>query len=188
MRFIMTVAPLGAALFVASCARTHAAGRAPPARSATAELRDAQGRTVGRAELAETSGGEAVRVRVWVSSLSPGEHGVHVHARGSCAPPDYASAGAHFNPLGKAHGLDNPAGPHAGDLPNLVVGADGSSSLDVESDRLTFAAGRTAFVPDSISLVVHAGRDDQRTDPSGGSGARVACGVFGAAAGRRAAP
>jgi Cu-Zn family superoxide dismutase len=112
-----------------------------------------------------------LRLAVSVGGLAPGPHGMHIHARGECAAPDFASAGAHFNPENKQHGRLNPAGPHLGDLPNLVVGADGSADTS-----LALPSGLLG--PDVHSLVFHARPDDERTDPSGNSGDRVACAVL----------
>jgi Cu-Zn family superoxide dismutase len=137
---------------------------------------DSTGARVGVATFSRVDKG--VRLGVSVSGLAPGLHGIHIHEQGACTRPDFVSAGAHFNPDHRQHGLENPAGPHAGDLPNLLVEADGSAdtifavSPDLlGGEGLLFHAGGTA-------VVVHAEQDDQRTDPSGGSGARVACGVI----------
>jgi Cu-Zn family superoxide dismutase len=115
-----------------------------------------------------------------VSGLSPGIHGVHLHEKGDCTRPTFASAGEHYNPQGQHHGLNNPAGPHAGDLPNLVVGKDGQGQMSVTTDRVTLSPGPTTlFTSNGTSLVIHAGTDDQMSDPSGNSGGRIACGVIG---------
>jgi superoxide dismutase, Cu-Zn family len=163
---------------VAAC---HPAPRGPegvplPPPDATATLIDSTGARVGVVTFSMVDGG--ARLGVSVSGLTPGPHGIHIHEQGACTRPDFASAGAHLNPERRQHGLENPAGPHAGDLPNLLVDSDGSAdtifavSPDLlgRGEGLLFRAGGTA-------VVVHAERDDQRTDPSGGSGARVACGV-----------
>jgi len=139
------------------------------AQSARVQLKDAQAKVVGTATLSEVAGG--VRVTLRVNGLKPGEHGFHIHAVGKCEPPDFMSAGAHFNPYGKHHGLANPEGPHAGDFPNLEVGADGTGSLDAIDSLVTLKEGGT-------SLIVHADPDDEKTDPAGNSGARVACSVI----------
>jgi len=161
------------------------AGQTPPARALTATLRDAQGSTVGTATLTQETG--FVRLVVDAQGLTPGLHGIHVHAKGVCTPPDFASAGGHFNPAGRQHGMGNPNGPHAGDFPNLQAGPDGRVHYDAVSTRLTLV-GATALVADSAAVVIHAQRDDQMTDPAGNAGARVACGVLTAATGRRTAP
>jgi Cu-Zn family superoxide dismutase len=145
--------------------------------AARAELRNAQREVVGRATL--TPDGQGLRIAVEVEKLPPGSHGFHVHAVGRCDPPDFASAGAHFNPDGKKHGLKNPEGPHAGDLPNLVVGADGTARVTAMAPRVTLGTGpNSVFHPGGTALVIHAGPDDDVTDPAGNSGARIACGVI----------
>lgn len=156
-------------------------GPAGPAASqdlqATAELRNASGDIVGLATLTQQSPG--VLVRVVAGGLPPGVHGVHIHAVGRCEAPGFTSAGGHFNPQGRQHGLLNPSGPHAGDLPNLDVATDGTGSLDAVSFRVTLEPGvaQSLFQEAGTALVVHAGPDDETTDPTGNSGARVACGI-----------
>jgi Cu-Zn family superoxide dismutase len=131
---------------------------------------------VGLAAFAEVDG--QGQLGISVSGLSPGQHGIHLHENGTCTAPGFESAGGHFNPTSKQHGLLNPEGPHAGDLPNLVVEADGTADT-----TLTIAANLLAEGPGSVigaeqrALVIHADPDDQKTDPSGNSGSRVVCGV-----------
>jgi Cu-Zn family superoxide dismutase len=114
--------------------------------------------------------------------LPHGIHGIHVHAVGRCEPPDFASAGPHWNPEGKKHGLSNPQGPHAGDLPNVDVAADGvlGQAVTLANATLTGPAGdpRVLLDADGAALVIHAQADDNMTDPSGNSGARIACAVI----------
>jgi Cu-Zn family superoxide dismutase len=144
---------------------------------AAAPLRNAEGQVLGMAIFTQEAQG--VRISVTVKGLSPGEHGIHIHSVGKCEPPDFLSAGPHFNPTNKKHGLNNPEGPHAGDLPNLVVGEDGSAVYEHITDRVTLTPGELSlFDEDGSSLVIHAGPDDQMTDPAGNSGARVLCGVI----------
>jgi Cu-Zn family superoxide dismutase len=145
--------------------------------TATADLRNGQGAIVGRARLSQEPTG--VRLQLEVSGLTPGLHGLHVHAVGQCEPPAFTSAGGHFNPDGKQHGHRNPAGPHAGDLPNLLVGSDGIGRADVVTEDVTLSAGvHSLFQAAGTSLVIHADPDDEHTDPAGNSGPRVACGVI----------
>lgn len=148
---------------------------------AIAELRDPAGAPVGTARLTADENG-TIHLVLHVDGMTAGQHGVHFHSVGSCQRGDstaFASAGGHHNPLSRKHGLENPDGPHAGDLPNLVVDANGAGHLDTQTARATLRPGpATLFDADGSSLVVHAGADDQKTDPSGNSGARVACGVI----------
>jgi Cu-Zn family superoxide dismutase len=156
---------------------------ATPAR---AGLYNPQGEQIGTATVIQGERGPAL-IRLQVSKLPPGAHGFHIHAAGQCDPPDFRSAGDHLNPFGKKHGHKNPDGAHAGDLPNLVVGPDGTAELDVpaagvafgEGPQAPFATADTALVtPGSAALVIHAQPDDERTDPDGNAGARIACGVL----------
>lgn len=146
-----------------------------PVRMAVATLQAADGTMVGRASVREVPGG--LRVTVDAHGLSAGEHGVHIHTKGLCEGPDFMSAGGHWNPTGAKHGARNPAGPHEGDLPNLVIGKDGRGNVGVIVPGASFD---TLIDADGAAMVVHAGADDLVTDPSGNSGARVACGVFSA--------
>jgi Cu-Zn family superoxide dismutase len=146
-------------------------------RTALAVIRDAQNKQVGVATLREVPGG--VRVVVTGAPLPAGTHGLHVHEVGECKGPDFASAGGHFNPDGKKHGTKSPAGSHAGDLPNLVVKADGTGELEQVSPRLSLKPDGpgSLFAGKGTALVIHAGPDDDMTDPAGNSGARIGCGV-----------
>jgi Cu-Zn family superoxide dismutase len=160
-------------VFLAGCASMSTS--APS--SATADLKNATGQSVGRAVL--TPSGAGVQIVVDVQGLPPGPKGVHIHETGTCTPPAFTSAGGHFNPDGRQHGSENPQGSHAGDLPNLVVGADGSGRLTVTTDRLSLTSGRVSvFDADGNALIIHAGPDDLKTDPTGNSGGRIACGVI----------
>lgn len=150
-----------------------------PVAAATATLSDVNGTTVGTAQVWQEAGG-LVHVDVTASSLAQGAHGIHFHAVGRCdgGATAFSTAGAHYNPLNMQHGLQNSAGPHAGDAPNLVAGADGRGSIAFTSDRVTLTAGSISlFDSDGTAIVIHAAPDDQASQPSGNSGARVACGV-----------
>ncbi|MGH7390690.1 MAG: superoxide dismutase family protein [Candidatus Rokuibacteriota bacterium] len=171
MKRLGAVAALSA--LAAACATVG--GGAPE--TARAELKNPGGLTVGTATFTEVSGG--VRVVLEARGLPAGARAVHVHDVGRCEPPGFNSAGGHFNPGKRQHGILNPAGPHAGDLPNLTVGPDGTGRLETTTDRFTLGAGPTSvFDTDGSALVVHAAPDDFRTDPTGNSGGRAACGVI----------
>lgn len=177
MRPLAACTTITAALALAACARTRTAPAPAAPLPATAELRDGQGRVVGTARALQDTAG--VRITVEVRGMPPGPHGIHLHAVGTCTPPDFASAGPHFNPAGMRHGLENPEGAHAGDFPNLDVAADGTGSAVFVNARVTLGVGlHSLFDADGTALVVHAAPDDQRTDPSGASGGRLACGIF----------
>lgn len=122
-----------------------------------------------------------VHVDGQVRGLQPGQHGIHFHAVGRCdgaASLAFSSAGAHYNPGNRRHGLSAPDGPHAGDVPNIIADSDGRATIHFTTDRVTLTAGATTLNDaDGTSLVIHALGDDQMTDPSGNSGARIACGV-----------
>lgn len=142
---------------------------------AIAELKDTKGNDVGTAQFTEDPGG--VGINVQAKGLDPGEHGIHIHEKGDCSSSDFKSAGEHFNPGNTKHGLENPQGPHAGDLPNITVNEDGTAAYQATTNRVTLSEGKTSlFDSDGSALVIHAKADDQKTDPSGDSGDRVACG------------
>lgn len=151
-------------------------GEAPPPQ-AKATLVNAQGQKVGEAQLEETANG--VKITMKVENLPPGVHAFHIHEKGICDPPDFMTAGAHFNPFAKKHGLKNPEGPHGGDLPNLVVDTDGKETIETIATQVTLKPGKNSlFHPGGTSLVIHAGPDDYLTDPAGNAGARIACGII----------
>jgi Cu-Zn family superoxide dismutase len=150
---------------------TMGAGAAPA--RAVATLRTAQGESAGTATATAGEGGIMLSLRV--QGLTPGMRGVHVHTTGRCDPPGFESAGGHWNPAEAQHGMENPQGQHAGDMPNLTVNANGEGTLEY---TLSGGAMDGLFDADGAAMVIHASADDQKTDPSGNSGDRVACGVF----------
>ncbi|WP_298823710.1 superoxide dismutase family protein [uncultured Planococcus sp.] len=143
----------------------------------TVEMMDSDGNAIGTAELSEEEAG--VMVALEVEGLEEGMHGIHFHETGMCEAPDFESAGGHFNPDGAMHGMDSPDGPHAGDLPNIEVSDDGTASQEFTAENVTLAIGEenSLLKEGGTALVIHAGEDDQMTDPSGDSGDRIACGV-----------
>ena len=141
------------------------------------ELKDAQGKSIGTALLWD--GASGVNVDLQLHDLTPGEHGIHFHQVPKCEGPDFKSAGGHFNPESKKHGFDSPDGHHAGDMKNFTVGADGKAkNIHVEDQDVTLKAGPHSLLTNGAAIVVHAKADDYKTDPSGNSGDRVACGVI----------
>ena len=143
----------------------------------TVPLYDAAGQEVARATRAQ-AGRDSVRLALDASHLPAGTHGTHLHETGRCDAPAFTTANAHVNPMARKHGLRNPQGPHLGDLPNLVVGADGRGHMEVVIVASLRPGTPPLYDPDGTALVVHAGPDDMVTDPSGNSGARIACGVI----------
>jgi len=170
MRRLLLLLPF----LAAACTTAEPQGGAPM------PLVNAGGQTIGTVRAWQTAGG--VTFRVDAHGLPHGIHGIHVHAVGRCEPPDFASAGPHWNPEGKKHGLSNPQGPHAGDLPNVDVAANGvlGQAVTLANATLTGPAGdpRVLLDADGAALVIHAQADDNMTDPSGNSGARIACAVI----------
>jgi Cu-Zn family superoxide dismutase len=169
---LILAAPLAAAL--AGC---QTVDEAPNERLGQATLRLANGLPGGTAQLL-ASGGQ-VNISIAVAGIAPGVHGVHLHTTGSCEAPEFASAGGHLDPGGgRQHGQDNPSGPHLGDLPNLTAGGGGSGSASATLPGSREAVMAQLFDGDGTAVVIHANADDYRTDPSGNSGARIACGVL----------
>jgi Cu-Zn family superoxide dismutase len=138
---------------------------------------DGQGKALGSAEFAD-AGGNVVVVRLQLSGVPQGWHGLHLHAVGKCDGPDFASAGGHFNPGARKHGHRVGEGAHAGDLPNVFVGADGKITAEVLAHGVSLGGGANSlFDADGSAIVVHAAEDDHKTDPTGNSGARIACAI-----------
>ena len=159
-----------APLLVAGCTTTG-----EPAGGPTFALVNAAGQPIGQVRMWQTPGG--VTFRIAAAGLPHGIHGIHVHAVGRCDGPKFTSAGPHWNPAGHKHGFNAPGGPHAGDLPNVTVSANGVLQEAVSLPQASFA---TLLDGDGAALVIHAGPDDYATDPSGNSGDRIACAVISA--------
>ncbi|HET9812885.1 MAG TPA: superoxide dismutase family protein [Sphingomicrobium sp.] len=161
-------------LLVSACAANEPRG------GAAMPLVNALGAPIGTVRAWQTTGG--VTFRIEAQGLPHGVHGLHVHAVGRCDPPEFTSAGAHWNPAGKQHGMNNPAGPHAGDLPNVDVAANGvlGATVTLAGASLTAPPGTAGALldADGAALVLHAKADDYATDQSGNSGARIACAVI----------
>ena len=159
---------------------TAAAAKSTP--KTTVELKDAQGKDVGKAVLSSKTGKGAepgVFMKLDLHDLPPGEHALHFHGKAQCDPPDFKSAGPHFNPEGKKHGLLNPEGHHAGDMHNFTVKANGHAKLSLLNKDVTLGDdSHSLFSNGGTVLVIHAKADDLKTDPAGNAGDRIACGVI----------
>ena len=164
-------------LGLAVLAAASLASLSAQAQTAKASLKDASGKDVGQVQLLQTPHG--VLIKLAVKGVPPGEHAFHVHAVGKCEPP-FTSAGGHFNPAGKKHGMEAAEGSHAGDMPNLFIPASGELTVEIANPMISLVKGQpnTVFDADGSAVIIHAGADDYKTDPTGNAGDRIACGVI----------
>ena len=169
--------PLARYLAVAGLVIAVLASAPATAQTAKAALKGGDGKDVGLAELTQTPAG--VLLKLSVKGLPPGEHAFHVHAVGKCEAP-FTSAGGHFNPGNKKHGMMAAEGQHAGDMPNVHIPQSGDLVVEVLNAAITLEKGKpnSVFDADGSAIVIHAGKDDYKTDPTGEAGGRIACGVI----------
>lgn len=177
---IAMVAPV--IVLASACSASTTSSHGPSSAAATAPMAHAKilaGDGSSRGEAMVMQATDGLHVTVKAEGLTPGLHAVHIHTTGTCTPPDFTSAGGHWNPTGHQHGKDNPQGMHMGDMPNMLAGADGRGEMEYVIPGGMIRDGATPLLDaDGAAVVIHAQADDNKTDPAGNAGGRVACGVL----------